>query len=408
MAEPLSIDVEWVRESLACLHDGIELAGSRLAQALPEAARITSPEQRTQYLRKLLLDAIKSLRPTGRRPASASASRAYDCLTLRYISGFTVEQAAGELSLSPRQVYRDLRWGEEQLAESLSSCQRSRSSPVADGGATADALTDEIGSLTHKPEPVDLSVAVREGMSALRVLCERMGVALRYDGPERGSMVMATTGVLRELIVQLLSAAVQSTTSGSVDVRVSCRNEQVSLEIAVPPLAEMARRDLVDAALRIADAQGFRHEVRPPRRGDTVRLGFAAAPRLRVLVVEDNAGAYALYQRYLEHSGWEAILAPHPRLAGDLALAKRVQAVILDLMMAEASGWDVLQGLKLDPRTREIPVIVCSVLQDRELAEALGAIAYLTKPLARLDLLQALRQAQQASSPASGEPSTSE
>jgi len=406
MDEPPAIDVDWVREALACLHDGIALAGGKLAQELPEAASVASSDQRAQVVRKYLLDAINSLRPTGRRPVSASASRAYDCLTLRYVSGFSVEQVASELSLSPRQVYRDLRWSEEQLAQALSG-RRVPRAPLAASARSAAALSDEIGSLARRLEPVDLAGAVREGISALGVLCERLQVALCYEGPEQGAMVMATTGVLRELIVQLLSAAVQSAPDRSVRVRVSASDDQVTLEIPVPPLEQMARRDLVEVALQIAEAQGFRHEVASAGGGCVVRLGLPPAPHLRVLIVEDNAGAYALYQRYLEHSGWEPILAPHPRLAGDLALAKRVNAIILDLMMAEASGWDVLQALKLDPRTGDIPVIICSVLQDRELAEALGAVAYLTKPLARLDLLQALRQAQVASSLALGEPGTS-
>jgi len=396
--EPTAFKVEWVHEALACLYSTAELANSELAQALPDVRDTENPEQRAQLLRKVLLDLIRSLQPSGRRPPSASAARAYDCLTLRYVSGFTVEEVATELSLSPRQVYRDLHWGEEQLAALLPARVTTQPRP---GDENADALRSEIGSLAHRPEPVDLAEAVSEGITALTVLAKRLSVALHYQGPEHGAVVSATPGILRELVVQLLSAVVQSAPGKSIEVTLSPRGNEVSLDIPTPAVAAMARRDLLEAALQIADVQGFRHELIPTADGNLVRIAFPAAPSLKLLVIEDNPGAYALYQRYLERTGWEPIHVAHPRLAADLAVAKKVQAIILDLMMPEVSGWDVLQGLKLNPRTRHIPVIVCSVLDDRELAAALGATAYLTKPLARLDLLQALREVLQGNKQAS-------
>jgi CheY-like chemotaxis protein len=65
-------------------------------------------------------------------------------------------------------------------------------------------------------------------------------------------------------------------------------------------------------------------------------------------------------------------------------------AVALDVMMPTQDGWEVLQSLKNDPTTRNIPVIICSVLDDPELAYSLGAAAYLHKPVTQADLLSAL------------------
>jgi len=80
----------------------------------------------------------------------------------------------------------------------------------------------------------------------------------------------------------------------------------------------------------------------------------------------------------------------------ELAVAKRAQAIILDIMMPETDGWRVLQALKLDERTRQIPVIVCSVVNDPELGLALGAASYLTKPVFRPALLRVLAETIQA------------
>jgi CheY-like chemotaxis protein len=74
----------------------------------------------------------------------------------------------------------------------------------------------------------------------------------------------------------------------------------------------------------------------------------------------------------------------------ECAEAEQPAAIVLDVMMPGRDGWEVLQVLKSHPATRHIPVVVCSVLQERDLALALGAAELLVKPVARPDLLRAL------------------
>jgi CheY-like chemotaxis protein len=66
--------------------------------------------------------------------------------------------------------------------------------------------------------------------------------------------------------------------------------------------------------------------------------------------------------------------------------------ITLDIMLPEQDGWQVLQALKLDPQTRDIPVLVISVLENSELALRLGAVDYLVKPVRRDDLHALLRR----------------
>src|SRR5206468_1474082 len=65
-------------------------------------------------------------------------------------------------------------------------------------------------------------------------------------------------------------------------------------------------------------------------------------------------------------------------------------AVLLDILLPDIDGWEVLQRLKADPLTRAIPVMVVSVVDDRQLGLALGAIDYFVKPISREPLLEAL------------------
>jgi CheY-like chemotaxis protein len=61
-------------------------------------------------------------------------------------------------------------------------------------------------------------------------------------------------------------------------------------------------------------------------------------------------------------------------------------------MMPEMDGWELLQRLRSHPSTAAIPVIICSVFNDPELAYSLGASTILTKPVKQTDLVDALRQ----------------
>ena len=67
-------------------------------------------------------------------------------------------------------------------------------------------------------------------------------------------------------------------------------------------------------------------------------------------------------------------------------------AILLDVMMPEIDGWEVLQTLRTNTQTAAIPVVVCSIFNDPDLAYSLGASLVLSKPVSRDAVLGALRQ----------------
>ncbi|MHB0876258.1 MAG: response regulator [Anaerolineae bacterium] len=384
-----------VRQALACLYDPQELGRCGLAVALGDVATGQETNDRGLSLRRLILDAIEELRPRGRLAPSASEYRAYDCITLRYVSSLSVEEIAEELSLSRRQVYRDVRWGEARLAELLQAHQ-SRGPGRAE--AVDDALTREIEALPRRQESVSLPSIVQGAIAALAPLVGRYGVSLSYQGPASGVAVTASPGILREAIVQVLSAVVQGSRGSQASVTLDVDGGQARLVITTGALLPSPPTALLQGALRILEAQGA--VCSAPDAAGSLSLRLPLARRYRVLVVEDNPSAVALYERYLAGSEWEPLFLPTARAAGEVAASRRPHAVILDIMMPDTDGWTVLQALKVDPRTREVPVIICSVVDDPELGQALGATAYLAKPIARPALLQALTAALRGHSPA--------
>lgn len=384
-----ALDLDDLRQALARLYSPTELGRTRLATLL--LGDTGDPAERGQALRRLLLDTIEGLRPTGRTHPSASEFRAYECVTLRYVSSYSAEDIGEQLSLSRRQVYRDLQCGEKRLLEMLQAHRQAAARQRAES-SEPDPLAEEIKALVRRPEAVQLVDLVRGAMAGVLPLARERGVALEYDGPEAGVVVKATPGILREAIVQILSAIVQGTKGGTVRLRIVATGGEATLELPLPP-EEQGPPGLLEGALLVLTAQGVSHELTRTPEASLLRLRLPQERRYRVLIVEDNPSAAALYERYLENSEWEPVLVPHPRLAADLAASRQARAIILDIMMPETDGWSVLQRLRVDPRVASIPVIICSVVNDQALGRALGASAYLTKPVGRPALLHALEQA---------------
>jgi CheY-like chemotaxis protein len=110
-----------------------------------------------------------------------------------------------------------------------------------------------------------------------------------------------------------------------------------------------------------------------------------------VLVIDDNEGLVKLVQRYLTDRDCRVIAATNGQEGLRLAQELLPDAIVLDVMMPEMDGWELLQRLRNRPQTATIPVIICSVISDPDLAYSLGAALFLSKPISRRDVMDALR-----------------
>jgi CheY-like chemotaxis protein len=111
-----------------------------------------------------------------------------------------------------------------------------------------------------------------------------------------------------------------------------------------------------------------------------------------VLVVEDDASTVLLYERYLRESGFQVIPALTLKEARQALKQVRPMAVVLDILLGEENGWDFLVEMKRTKATRDIPVLVCTIIDDqREQGMVLGAVDYCIKPIERQWLLNKLK-----------------
>jgi CheY-like chemotaxis protein len=115
-----------------------------------------------------------------------------------------------------------------------------------------------------------------------------------------------------------------------------------------------------------------------------------------VLIVEDEEDAAELFAEMMRVSGFRVVKTSSSPSAVAMMTAKQPDLVLLDIMMPEVSGLDILRQMRRDPALADIPVVVISAKgmpTDIKNSMEAGASTYLTKPVGYLELKEAVERA---------------
>ncbi len=396
--------VRLVRGALMHLYDYAYLETHPLA-TMVDADRSLDRVTRAQRLRRLLLDCIDEIKPRPDDP-SFEADRVHAILTYRYVDGLPMDRVAQKRGLGERQAYRELRKGVRAVAgllydrlreqgANLLALTPSGTGPPVDLANPAEA---EVARLRQAAslEPLDLQELLAGVLTLLVPLGERSGIRIHVSSAGRWPPVFAHRVMLRQALLNLLRHALDALGSGDLTIHISARPRALRLDVVGSrvPGAPSPRAAETDVGLTVArallEAQGGHLEAGWHGGEWRAEIGIPTAGQATVLVIDDNADLVALMQRYLAGHEVTVIGATNAEEALRLAADIRPQLIILDVMMPDQDGWEVLQGLKASVVTGDIPVVICSVLNEVRLAEAMGASGYITKPVSQVDLLQLL------------------
>jgi PAS domain S-box-containing protein len=292
----------------------------------------------------------------------------------------------------------------------------------------------EAGQMDLLLQPVELGQLIDEVRATVEPLARTKSVALNIVlAPEL--RLVADPAKVRQMLLNLVSNAIKFTPSGGrIDIR--RRRLEALIEISVTDTGiGIAEEDLgrlftefqqLDAGRgqrqegtglglaltkRFAELHGGRVSVESKLgKGSTFTLHLpiqppmprAAAPvtpaptaeidltRPLVLVVDDNPEAAEILVHHLDTGGFRTALARNGLEALKMARDLNPAAITLDILLPEIDGWEVLNRLKADETTRNIPVVVVSVVDNAALGSALGAFDYFVKPVDGQALLSRL------------------
>jgi len=121
------------------------------------------------------------------------------------------------------------------------------------------------------------------------------------------------------------------------------------------------------------------------------RKGAPASGAPTILVVDDDQTVLEVIERHLTRDGFSVVTARGGHEALRLARELHPAAITLDVLMPDLDGWTVLAAIKGDPELSDIPVILLSIVDEKNRGYALGATDYMIKPIDRARLSRMLR-----------------
>jgi signal transduction histidine kinase/DNA-binding response OmpR family regulator len=403
--------------------DDIALVAALASQtALLVERRRALAEQETLNAR--LNESVNALRAASRAKNNFLASMSHELRTpLNAIIGFSdlmrEEPADGDNLIVPSEWVERIQAGGQHLLGLIND--------------VLDLSRIEAGGLELVREPVPIEQAIVDALAGLRAIADQKHLTLQSSA-EPG-LIDVDRGRLRQILYNLVSNAIKFTPDGgSVTVTASNTADAVSIEVSDTgvgisaddlgyvfeefhqvgdPLMRQAgaglglalTRRLVEAhggriAAESALGEGSRFTVTLPHprptvsepdsgAGDPLSQPFAVPTggAADVLIIEDDPSGARLMGTYLQHEGYGVRFADN----GERGLAEVARempaAILLDVLLPGIDGWEVLRRLKADVRMREVPVIIVTIVDEREVGFALGAIDYFLKPVTREALL---------------------
>jgi PAS domain S-box-containing protein len=288
----------------------------------------------------------------------------------------------------------------------------------------------EAGKMDLYLETFDVAKMAQEVASTIQPLVDKRGNRLKVEVAEGLPPMHADLTKVRQSLFNLLSNASKFTENGSVRLRVEgedaegrpwvrFRVSDTGIGMTPEQLAKLfepfsqadrsTTRKFGGTGLGLAITRHFCRMMG----GDvnveselgkgsefTIRLPLTGAVERRqevkekpephangragtVLVIDDDPAARDLMKRFLTREGFKPVSAESGEEGLRLAREIHPNVITLDVMMPKTDGWAVLQQLKADPQLRDTPVIMVTIVDDRNLGYTLGAAEYITKPVDR-------------------------
>ena len=382
-------------------------------------------ERGSLALQRILLDAIEALRPRNKLSQQAKAWRIYRALYHRYTEQFPQWEVAKAMGLSKRQLHRQENEALRALAAQLCTHHRLQSAAIE------GALAGSVGSENPTPEsllpsreqelrwladslpcePATIAEVLQNVLKVSGALAQTLDVVLQCELPEGLGRLAVQRATARQAILTALTAAMHSVPGGRVELRTEVARDKIHIRIQPQPATAAASHSLAEAsenldmARRLLALNGGTLEVAMDESGSSpfsVHLVLPTTAEATILVVDDNEDTLRLFERYLAGGRYRFVGTRDPQQVLALATMLRPEAIVLDVMLPGIDGWELLGNLRQDPDTRTIPVLVCSILPEEPLALALGAAAFLRKPVSRVDFVAAVDR--QVASPGPGLP----
>lgn len=307
-----------------------------------------------------------------------------------------------------------------------------------------DLAKMESGKVQLNPTTFDMrAVADEIRDTAEALLKDKPEVRFELELEKHMPMITSDRDKVRQILNNVLSNAVKFTKQGSITIRIRRKGTAFVIEVKdtgvgipakyvgqvfdkffqVPSASERALKGsglglaickayaellggtmvlqsvegqgtTLTITLPISAGDGYQPEVRNVEEATRAMRASTPpnAPLAKILCVEANEASMLLLTDSLTEAGYQVVPTSKGEEVLSRAIEEQPQLIVLDLVLPEVDGWQILHGLKMEPATCRIPVVIVTSLDEERLAMSLGADDYLRKPADRMKLLNSIRQ----------------
>ena len=386
--------------------DLLETFANQSALALLNAQLFTALQERSAQLEV-----------ASRHKSEFLASMSHELRTpLNAVLGFSevlLERMFGDINERQEDYLRDIHSSGKHLLELLNEI--------------LDLSKVEAGQMELEFRSLDVQAALEYAASMLRERATAHSIDLRVELGERVGAVEADELRFKQVVLNLVSNAVKFTPDGGsvviraveidTDLHVLVNDTGVGIPVEDrerifesfqqggrgPSREEgtglgltLSRRivELLGGRMWLSSEVGagstFGFSIPIRRASGKIQREMEAQAAASIVVIEDDRPSSDLLTAYLSGAALRVTTARDGQSGLEAVRRDRPSAVLLDIRLPGIDGWAVLQELKSGADTKDIPVIVVSIVDERSRGVAMGAAAYLVKPVSRDDLLTAL------------------
>ncbi|MEK6255720.1 MAG: response regulator [Chloroflexota bacterium] len=294
----------------------------------------------------------------------------------------------------------------------------------------------EAGKMELSIDEIEMSELIKGVVSTAMGLVKEKPIMMINNIPDKLPLVKADRTRVRQVILNLLQNATKFTDEGTITLNFEESVNENNMPIAVfsvtdsgigiseqdqtklfEPFSQVddsptrktggsglglsISRRLVEMQggeiwLKSAEGQGSTFYFSLPIASEYVQKPIEEVKvfddRKVIVSVDDDAKVINLYTRYLDPHGYRVQAITDPKTALEQVKIIKPMAITIDIMMPEKDGWQVIRTLKSDPETKDIPIIICSILDNREKGYELGVSNYLVKPILEDELVEAVNR----------------
>ncbi|MGC9469580.1 MAG: response regulator [Anaerolineae bacterium] len=367
-------------------------------------------------MRASLLQAIQDLEPPTGTPSIAYTKQMYNLLHHRFVLKLTQEETADRLSVSRRTVNRLQHRAIHMLASLLWECQAKPSSasseatpqqttaspPEAQGQAEdwQSQMRQELASLQRQaPDAMsNIKEVIENALAFLSHLPSGVGVPVQIVSVQPELMAQVHPVAMHQVMIAVIQRLAHKISSGVLSIYARLEDGDARITLTGPVsetetvVAQAFMEDVpVPAQITLETCIDHGHAF--------VWIQAPSEEKISVLVVDDNQDMARFYRDTTIGTRYQIT-----SVTTGQELLERIDnhppyVIVLDVMLPDIDGWRLLMRLHEDAETRAIPVIVCSVVREKELAFSLGAAGYLTKPVRPREFIAALDQVCSAGHP---------